>query len=90
MPRKLITTSLDLCDQSKLQPSWFDGLSDDALVRLERIIKTRGNSHPLVDASRSTTYVYANLLGCEAGRIIYDGDCFIASEGRVVALGRRR
>jgi len=39
--------------------------------------------------SFSTTYVYANLLGCEAGRIIYDGDCFIASEGRVVAMGRR-
>lgn len=39
--------------------------------------------------SFSTTYVYANLLGCEAGKIIYDGDCLIASEGKVVAVGRR-
>lgn len=29
-------------------------------------------------------YVYANLLGNEAGRAIYDGDCMIASQGTVV------
>lgn len=29
-------------------------------------------------------YVYANLLGNEAGRAIYDGDCLIATEGRAV------
>lgn len=34
-------------------------------------------------------YVYSNLLGNEAGRAIYDGDCLIASCGRVVALGER-
>jgi NAD+ synthase (glutamine-hydrolysing) len=39
--------------------------------------------------SFSTTYVYANLLGCEAGRVIYDGDCLIASEGKLVAVGPR-
>lgn len=39
--------------------------------------------------SFSTTYVYANLLGCEAGRIIYDGECLIASEGRLAAMGQR-
>jgi NAD+ synthase (glutamine-hydrolysing) len=39
--------------------------------------------------SFSTTYVYANLLGCDAGRIIYDGDCLIASEGRLLAVSRR-
>lgn len=31
------------------------------------------------------TYVFCNLLGCEAGRTIYDGDCRIVSEGEVVA-----
>lgn len=30
-------------------------------------------------------YVYANLLGNEAGRAIYDGDCLIASQGTVMA-----
>lgn len=34
-------------------------------------------------------YVYANLLGNEAGRAIYDGDCFIASGGGIRAFSRR-
>ncbi len=34
-------------------------------------------------------YLYANLLGCEAGRIIYDGDALIASHGEIVARGGR-
>ena len=35
----------------------------------------------VADSSRSlgVTYLYANLLGNEAGRIIYDGGCLIAS-----------
>jgi NAD+ synthase (glutamine-hydrolysing) len=35
------------------------------------------------------TYVYANLLGNEAGRAIYDGGVIIASGGRIAAAGRR-
>jgi NAD+ synthase (glutamine-hydrolysing) len=35
------------------------------------------------------SYVYANLLGNEAGRAIYDGDCLIASGAEVLAAGRR-
>ena len=34
-------------------------------------------------------YVYANLLGNEAGRAIYDGDTLIASCGELIASGRR-
>lgn len=34
-------------------------------------------------------YVYSNLLGNESGRVIFDGDTFIASEGRVFAEGKR-
>ncbi|MCG8421821.1 MAG: NAD(+) synthase [Proteobacteria bacterium] len=34
-------------------------------------------------------YVYANLLGNEAGRIIYDGGALIASAGELVARGPR-
>ncbi len=37
----------------------------------------------------SVSYVYANLLGNEAGRAIYDGDAMIASAGRMVAVGPR-
>jgi len=34
-------------------------------------------------------YVYANLLGCEAGRIIYDGGALIADGGELIAVGPR-
>jgi NAD+ synthase (glutamine-hydrolysing) len=34
-------------------------------------------------------YLYANLLGNEAGRAIYDGGTMIAAEGALVAEGRR-
>jgi len=34
-------------------------------------------------------YVYANLLGNESGRIIFDGDTYIASGGKIVSKGRR-
>ncbi len=34
-------------------------------------------------------YVYANLLGNEAGRAIYDGDCLIASGGRIFGRSER-
>lgn len=34
-------------------------------------------------------YVYANLQGNEAGRVIYDGDRMIATVGELVARGRR-
>ena len=38
----------------------------------------------------STTYLYSNLLGCEAGRIIYDGTALIASGNQgILAEGRR-
>ncbi len=37
----------------------------------------------------SVTYLYANLLGNEAGRAIYDGDCLIASKGQLVASSQR-
>ncbi|HEY1066350.1 MAG TPA: nitrilase-related carbon-nitrogen hydrolase, partial [Pirellulales bacterium] len=35
------------------------------------------------------SYVYANLLGNEAGRTIYDGGAIIATRGNVTALGER-
>lgn len=45
----------------------------------------------ILEGSRAcgAAYVYANLLGCEAGRAIYDGDTFIASHGEIVAQGPR-
>jgi len=45
----------------------------------------------VLEGSRAfgVTYVYANLLGNEAGRAIYDGGTLIASAGAMAAEGRR-
>lgn len=45
----------------------------------------------VIEGSRAfgVGYVYANLLGNEAGRIIYDGGALIAAGGRLVAAGPR-
>ena len=37
----------------------------------------------------NVSYIYANLLGNESGRAIFDGDAIIASGGQTIAVGRR-
>ncbi|MDX2055766.1 MAG: NAD(+) synthase [Polyangiaceae bacterium] len=45
----------------------------------------------VLEGSRTfgVAYVYANLLGNEAGRAVYDGDTLIASAGSLLARGSR-
>jgi NAD+ synthase (glutamine-hydrolysing) len=45
----------------------------------------------VLEGSRAfgAAYVYSNLLGNEAGRVIYDGDTLVASAGKLVAVGPR-
>jgi len=45
----------------------------------------------VLESSRAfgVTYAYANLLGNEAGRVIYDGASLIASSGKMVTEGPR-
>jgi NAD+ synthase (glutamine-hydrolysing) len=45
----------------------------------------------VVEGSRAFTcgYVYANLVGNEAGRSIYDGGALVAAGGQLLAAGRR-
>lgn len=45
----------------------------------------------VLEGSRSmaVVYLYANLLGNEAGRVIYDGGCYIAQNGRMIAQSPR-
>lgn len=45
----------------------------------------------VVEGSRAfgCVYVFANLLGNEAGRVIYEGDTLIASGGKLIAQGDR-
>jgi NAD+ synthase (glutamine-hydrolysing) len=64
-----------------LNPSASHFAFGKALVR-ERFV---------LEGSRAfgATYVYANLLGNEAGRVIYDGDTLVASGGELLARGPR-
>jgi len=45
----------------------------------------------VIEGSRAfgATYLYANLLGNEAGRAIFDGGALVASGGRMLAAGSR-
>ncbi len=45
----------------------------------------------VLEGSRAlhVSYIYANLVGNEAGRAIYDGDAMIASDGHLLAVGPR-
>lgn len=45
----------------------------------------------VLEGSRSmaVTYLYANLLGNEAGRVIYDGGCYVAQNGALLARSPR-
>ena len=53
--------------------------------------KTKTRQRFVAESSRAfgCAYIYANLLGNEAGRIIYDGETLIASGGELVARGPR-
>lgn len=53
--------------------------------------KTRVREMLVREASRSynCTYVYSNLLGNEAGRIIYDGEILVAQSGELLARNQR-
>ena len=53
--------------------------------------KSRVRERLVTEASRSynCTYIYSNLLGNEAGRIIYDGEILIAQEGNLLGRNER-
>lgn len=53
--------------------------------------KTKRREKIIVDSTTkyNCAYVYANLLGNESGRIIFDGELFIASEGKVQTQNHR-
>jgi NAD+ synthase (glutamine-hydrolysing) len=53
--------------------------------------KVRTRQQLVTEASRmfGVTYVYSNLVGNEAGRVIYDGHTMIATHGAIVATGPR-
>ena len=54
-------------------------------------LKSQVRERFVVDASRAfgVSYVYANMLGNESGRIIFDGDAMVASNGELLVSGPR-
>lgn len=54
-------------------------------------LKSQTRERFVVDGSRAfgVSYIYANLLGNEAGRIIFDGDAMVASNGELLVSGAR-
>ncbi|GAB4031467.1 NAD(+) synthase [Spirosoma jeollabukense] len=54
-------------------------------------LKSQVRERFVVDASRAfgVSYVYANMLGNESGRIIFDGDAMVASNGELLVSGNR-
>lgn len=53
--------------------------------------KTRTRERLIQDASRAfgVAYIYANLLGNESGRTIFDGDAMVAQAGEMLVSGTR-
>ena len=53
--------------------------------------KSQTRERFVVDASRSfgVSYIYTNMLGNEAGRVIFDGDAMVASNGELIVSGAR-
>lgn len=53
--------------------------------------KNKVRENFVTDASRgfNVAYIYANMVGNEAGRILYDGQCLIASNGQILQRGPR-
>lgn len=53
--------------------------------------KSTTREHLVAESSKSfnCAYVYVNVLGNEAGRMIYDGDVIFAQHGKLLGVGRR-
>ena len=58
-------------------------------LRLRQASRSASGSCSKARGRSASSYVYANLLGNEAGRAIYDGDALIASAGKLLAAGPR-
>ena len=65
-----------------LNPSASHFALGKSLLREEEVVRSGSELFNCV-------YVFANLLGNEAGRMIYDGDIIIAQKGKVVSVNNR-
>ncbi len=75
---RLVERGVDLI----LNPSASHFAMGKSLLREEEVVRLGSELFDCV-------YVFANLLGNEAGRMIYDGDIIIAQKGKLVAVNNR-
>lgn len=75
---RLLEREVDLI----LNPSASHFAMGKSLLREEDVVRSGS-------ALFNCVYVFANLLGNEAGRMIYDGDIVIAQKGKLVAVNTR-
>lgn len=65
-----------------LNPSASHFAMGKSLLREEEVVRSGSELFNCV-------YVFTNLLGNEAGRMIYDGDIIIAQQGKLIAVNQR-
>jgi NAD+ synthase (glutamine-hydrolysing) len=75
---RLLEREVDLI----LNPSASHFAMGKSLLREEEVVRLGSELFNCV-------YIFANLLGNEAGRMIYDGDIIIAQKGKLVAVNPR-
>lgn len=75
---RLLERNVDLI----LNPSASHFAMGKSLLREEEVVRSGSEFFNCV-------YVFANLLGNEAGRMIYDGDIIIGQKGKLVAVNTR-
>lgn len=75
---RLLERGVDLI----LNPSASHFAMGKSLLREEEVVRQGSELFNCV-------YVFANLLGNEAGRMIYDGDIIMAQKGKLIAVAKR-
>ena len=75
---RLLERNVDLI----LNPSASHFAIGKSLLREEEVVRSGSELF-------NCTYIFANLLGNEAGRMIYDGDIIIAQKGKIVCVNNR-
>lgn len=97
IPHQDITIGFEICEDA-----WQPDRPGDHLNEKVNLILNPSASHfafgkadfresLVIDSSQrfDCVYLYANLLGNEAGRMIYDGDVLIAQKGKLVGRNHR-
>ena len=97
-----VITTKDTVIGTEICEELFTGQSSHIAMSLDGVeVITNGSGshfnlrklHTRIDLLKSTTckcggvYVYSNLIGCDGGRLVFDGCCLVSVNGDIVAQG---